>query len=161
MSQLSDPTGVYVRAWTTRKGRKPLSRKAKTHVPPIELILVLDTETTTDPTQRLLFGSARLYRVYYTSNHVELTLRDEWLFYADDLPERNPDGYQVLKAYSADHHLKLLSRDDFAETVIWRAVYKTRVTVVGFNLPFDLSRIALGCSEARLDPGFSLKIWGG
>lgn len=58
-------------------------------------MLVLDTETTTDPAQRLTFGSAR----YFVSHHrgsVEWTLTDEWLFYADDLAVSDSAGFAIL-----------------------------------------------------------------
>ena len=154
-----EPIRTYFRAWTIREEKKAQGKKSSAVVPPIELILVLDTETTTDPSQRLLFGSARLYKVEESSVEEELELRYEWLFYADDLPERDPDGYQILKTYAADHDLKLFSRDEFVEKILRRAVYKARATLVGFNLPFDLSRLALGWGKSRKDPGFSLRIW--
>jgi hypothetical protein len=152
---------VYLRAWTTRSNTSPLSTRKQGALPEIRAILVLDTETTTDPTQRLAFGSARYYRVHSEEGVVRLILRDEWLFYADDLPERDPEGFGILTTYAAQRKLKLYSRTKFVDWVFWRAAYKLRATVVGFNLPFDLSRLAQGWGTARRDPGFSLRMWGG
>ena len=47
-------------------------------------MLVLDSETTVDPAQRLTFGSARYYVRHHRGSD-EWTLTDEWVFYADDL----------------------------------------------------------------------------
>ena len=41
------------------------------------------------------------------------------------------------------------SRTEFAEEVFWPLAYKARALVAGFNLPFDLSRLALECGAAR------------
>src|SRR5439155_3772502 len=63
-------------------------------------ILVLDTETTTDPTQRLLFGS---WRYGHRNAAGAFVCLEEGLMYADDLPERDAAGFQCLKDYVASH----------------------------------------------------------
>jgi hypothetical protein len=120
-------------------------------------MLVLDTETTTDATQRLLFGS---YRFIDRGGCVE-----EGLFYADDML---PDQLSVLQDYVRTHRadtvkrrsLKLLKRREFLNT-FFKAAYKARCLVVGFNLPFDLSRLGFRAGAARSDfrGGFSLDLW--
>ena len=40
--------------------------------------------------------------------------------------------------------MELLTRAQFAEEIFYRYGYDLRGTIVGFNLPFDLSRIAIG-----------------
>ena len=45
-------------------------------------------------------------------------------------------------------NLRLMSRREFAERFD-KAARKGRATVAGFNLPFDLSRLAVSCGEAR------------
>jgi len=155
-------TAVFVRAWAVGSQVKGTRRKCPAaSLPDISLILVVDTETTVDPSQRLLFGSARLYRVdRQVEGAVGLVLRDEWLFYADDLPQRDPDGYEILAEYAESRSVRLVSQREFIDHVFWKAAYKGRATVVGFNLAFDLARLARGWGEARGEPGFSLRIWG-
>jgi hypothetical protein len=118
---------------------------------------VLDTETTTDPALTLMFGCARLYRL--DSKGFALVL--ELLFHADDLEEHDPHGYKILREYSAREGLKLLSRREFVERVFWRFGYKARAWIVGFNLPFDLARLAVSWGAARFGSpaGFSLVLW--
>jgi len=96
----------------------------------------------------------------------------EGIFYADDLPERRPDWFDLLQDYVASqspdlfrterwHKLKLYSRREWLRKVFYRLAYKGEALIVGFNLPFDLSRLAVGSSAARwaFDGGFSLTLW--
>jgi hypothetical protein len=47
------------------------------------------------------------------------------------------------------------------EDVLYRVAYEARATVVGFNLPFDLSRLAVDCGKGRgrFRGGFSLVLF--
>lgn len=113
-------------------------------------MLVFDTETRIDATQSLTFGS---YRFIVRGQSLE-----EGLFYADDLQEAERE---VLQQYEATHaQLELISRSEFLEK-FYKAVYKGRCLLVGFNLPFDLSRIAFDFADARgrFAGGFSLGMW--
>src|SRR5438128_4886549 len=119
-------------------------------------MLVWDTETRIDATQPLTFGS---YRFILDGQCLE-----EDLFYADDLPAEDlPILEQYIATHSADatdKRLHLRTRREFID-IIYRAVYKGRCLLVGFNLPFDLSRIAYDFKSARgrFAGGFSLGIW--
>ena len=121
-------------------------------------MLVFDTETRTDAPQRLTFGSYRFI--------VNGQCREEGLFYADDLPQSDVVN---LKKYVETHHadasegkrqLHLLSLAEFSDKVYF-AAYKGRCLLVGFNLPFDFSRLAYDVLSARgrFAGGFSLGIW--
>jgi len=122
-------------------------------------MLVFDTETRTDPTQRLTFGS---YRFFVNGECLE-----EGLLYADELPAKERE---ILERYVATHRaetcqegrpeLRLLSLNEFLD-VLYFAAYKGRCLVVAFNQPFDLSRIAHDCAPARgrFAGGFSLGMW--
>jgi hypothetical protein len=122
-------------------------------------MFVFDTETRIDATQRLTFGS---YRFIKGDRCLE-----EGLFFADDLPtsERLILERYVLKRQADVHRegrreLLLLNLKDFLKK-FYQAAYKGRALLVGFNLPFDLSRIAFDCSAARgrFAGGFSLGLW--
>jgi len=125
-----------------------------------DAMLVFDTETRIDATQRLTFGS---YRFVIAGRCLE-----EALFYGDDLPMNDR---RVLERYVATPHnvgtpdnrarkLPLLTRREFLEK-FYRAVYKGRCLLVGFNLPFDLSRVAYDFTNARgrFAGGFALELW--
>jgi hypothetical protein len=138
---------------TTQQRRHQLSS--------VGLVLVFDCETRTDPSQRLLFGS---WRVYNKGRCI-----DEGLFYAEDVSaqERSTlDAYvRTYVAATQDHRtkrLRLLSWQQFLERVFWPVAYRGRGLVVGFKLPFDLTRIAASWSIARntlYAGGFSLTMW--
>jgi hypothetical protein len=122
-------------------------------------MLVFDTETRTDATQSLTFGSYRFF--------VEGRCLEEGLFYGDDLPE---EDRHILEQYAATHtaetaadgvrNLKLLTRSQFVDK-LFNAAYKGRCLLVGFNLPFDFARIACDFTTARgrFAGGFSLGLW--
>src|SRR5262249_9117515 len=63
-------------------------------------VLICGAETTTDAAQALNFG---VYRVYRWADDHRLLLEQEGLFYADDLPERDPTGYATLRAFAVRH----------------------------------------------------------
>lgn len=141
---------IAVRAYVPP--RRPYERRPPTGEP--ELVLVFDTETTIDATQRLLFGSYRLHRA-------DGMLLQEGLIHPDDAP---PGELAVLRRYVEDHaddaggRLRLLNRTQFVDWLIWKIGYEARARMVGFNLPFDFSRIAVGGRPSRTG-GFSLQLW--
>ncbi len=178
MTDLNSFRRVAVRAWTERapkKGKRPSRRNRP--APPINHVLVIDTETTVDSAQALLFGVFRYCRVDATT----VTTVAEGLIAADDLPERDPAGYARLQAYVVSHKadvdltylgvepnwdLALLSRTEFAKRWLWHVGYPHNnrldpATIVMFNAPFDFSRLAVDAAEARGDMygGFSLTLW--
>jgi hypothetical protein len=133
-------------------------------------VLIFDTETKTDTTQRLLFGGYR--HCQWTEKGDRLMCREEGFFYPDDLPKTDPKGFRFLQEFVRTHEaevcadvprrLRLRSRTEFVNTVFWRLAYKSEALVVGFNLPFDLSRLAVHCGAARghFRGGFSFIFWG-
>ena len=150
---------IAVRAYplSKKKEKTPFNKRKRRKCP--EAMFVFDTETRTDATQRLLFGS---YRFLQNKKCLE-----EGIFYADDICKSERS---LLTKYVSEHSanvygdenskLLLLTREEFLEK-LYRAAYKGRCLVVGFNLPFDLSRIAhdFGKAKGRFAGGFSLGIW--
>jgi hypothetical protein len=124
-------------------------------------VLIIDVETRTDYTQRLTFGSYRYFR--------DGRCLEEGLFFADDLPESE---VRVLWEYARRHRadvdlgvpvaLRVYPFTEFVHKVFYRAAYKARCLVVGYNLPFDLSRLAWAVGTAKSTPftgGFSFVVW--
>jgi hypothetical protein len=110
--------------------------------------LVFDTETTTDPGQAMRIGFCR---VYYRNE-----LRRHVLFYADDL---RGNDLSVVKRH-AKPGLEIMPPKEFIDTIFYKYGYHLRAMIVGFNLPFDLSRLAVSHAPARktMRGGFSLKL---
>jgi len=92
--------------------------------------LIFDTETTTDLGQRL-----RLI-TYQVRKNDRLVHRG--IATAPRLPAADR---AAITDYCRRHHLDLLNRDDFLN-LFFRIGVDRRGSIVGFNLPFDLSRLA-------------------
>ena len=163
---------IAVRVWTQRHDEIPRPRKASTYKPPRGYVhtIVFDCETTVDHTQQLNFGT---YRIYLDAREEfrGTTCAEEGIFYADDLATRDPQAMAALEDYveaneadvaaGKDPRLKLLSRSEFVEEVLFSFGYQQGALIVGFNLPFDLTRIATNASPARrwFYGGFSLRLF--
>ncbi len=156
---------AYTEVTSERDSKTKKQRSNKNARTSFTDVLVFDTETTVDADQQLTFGS---YRQFEIMNGEEMICNQEGIFYDDNLPQKDPKGFAKLKEYvqtkEADiqaggiKHLFFYSRSDFVKKVFFKAAYKTRAAVVAFNLPFDLSRLATKCGEARAfyKGGFSL-----
>ena len=57
----------------------------------------------------------------------------------------------------------MMSRSEFVEQVLYKIGYRGRARIVGFNLPFDIARLAIDVEEARGKDlgGFSFILWPG
>jgi hypothetical protein len=122
-----------------------------------EHALVWDTETLLDLEQTLNFGVWRFCQLRGT----EYVALQEGIFYRDGLAPRDIQTILAYKQrYLADNlasgmepELTVLSRTAFVEKVFWESV-RAGALIVGFNLPFDIARIALRQTTAR-NGGFS------
>lgn len=135
-----------------------------------ESALVVDTETTTDASQRLTFGSYRYLRLTRTGDQLCATCAEEGLFHADDLSALYPNGFTVLRRYVASYEadvapgfsprLKLMSRREFVDRVFYPAAWGAQATVVTFNALFDIARVAFDVRAARgrFQGGFSFTL---
>jgi hypothetical protein len=116
-------------------------------------VLVFDTETTTDIFQNLTFGSCKIYQ-YQEGNRLTRMFKDniltldgyvmkkEIIFYNENISQRDCDK---LEKYCETHKLELLSKSDFVTEIFLKEIWELETLCVGFNLPFDLSRIAVAC----------------
>jgi hypothetical protein len=124
-----------------------------------DAMLIFDTETRTDRTQRLTFGS---YRFVAGGQLVK-----ENLFYGDALPikdrrilERHVAEPSAITPDEDAHDVSLLTRDQFVDK-LFKNAYKGRCLLIAFNFPFDISRVACSFANARgrFIGGFSLDLW--
>lgn len=157
----SQPLPIVVRAYvckakssmTQTKNVKKTSHKKIAG--PSEWTLIFDTETTTNASQKLRFGS---YQVRKSGD-----LMESGIFYDPETIKKSEQ--KTLEAYVEAHGLKLLTAKEFIESVLYLIGYKYRATIVGFNLPFDISRLAIDHAPARTNPfnkimrgGFTFKL---
>ena len=101
--------------------------------------LIFDTETTTDACQALRFGTYQLRKAG--------ELVDAGIFY--DPEGTTPNELEALSAYAAENGQNLRTRDSFADDVFFAKAYQYGTMIVGFNLPFDISRLAISHATAR------------
>jgi len=118
--------------------------------------LVIDTETTIDTIQDLTFGFYRFCSLQIDGNYVCL---EEGIFHADDLDQRSLTRlHKYVQSQCAEtiggypKKLQLYLRSEFVEEVFLIACAAGAV-VVAFNLPFDLSRLAVEYRAARAAGG--------
>src|SRR5436309_1625912 len=94
-----DRLPTALRAFAERRNSKPRRSPRPVRKRP-DVALVFDTETTIDAAQRLTFGSYRYLRLV---DGERTSCVEEGLFYADELPERDPEGFAVLQEYVRTH----------------------------------------------------------
>jgi hypothetical protein len=110
------------------------------------LVLVFDSETSIDEAQSLLFGSCHMYVYGY--------LKEKYLFYADNLEQCK---VAIIAGYAKEHGYTLLSRKELVESIFIPYAFKARAKVVGFHLPFDLTRLSIKTTRStKYSHGFSL-----
>ena len=143
---------VPVEAKKKKKGKNNVTQSKDLDDPqsPSE-VLVIDTESRTTVELSLTFGvwwRCRLVGIKYE-------VIEEGIFYADDLPERE---LKVLKTYmetavsgvrTFPPRFPLYSHTQFMKKVFWPALKKNAAMVVGFNLGYDLTRIAVDWKEGK------------
>lgn len=101
-------------------------------------VLCFDTESTIDQSQNLKFG---YYELYFHGK-----LESYGLFYN---PEIKKNELKILQDYSRNNNIKLLTLQEFIEDVFYPEIHVLNTICIGFNLPFDISRLAKSFNSAR------------
>ena len=116
--------------------------------------LIFDCETTSDHAQSLRFGTYQCRKGG--------ALVESGIFYETDNPKALArKDLAVLQHYATKHGLVLRTRQSFVEEIFYKYAYAYGALVVGFNLPFDISRLAIsiGTAHARdMRGGFTFKL---
>ncbi|PLS86324.1 MAG: hypothetical protein CYG60_07830, partial [Actinobacteria bacterium] len=147
-----EPLPVAVRAYAEppRKRRSNKGTPKQNDLGPSEWALIFDTETTTDSAQQLRLGTYQVRRAG--------ELSEAGLFY--DPQSLDPTELETLEAHASNRGLVMRTLEGFVDEVFFVYAYELRGTCVGLNLPFDLSRIAIGhgLARERMRGGFSLQL---
>ncbi|UNK78826.1 hypothetical protein MNQ96_14920 [Sphingopyxis granuli] len=152
MKPATDHLPIALRAYADA----PKARALRRGIGASSWTLTFDCETTTDAGQALRFGA------YQLRNGERLV--EAGLFYDPaGMPAAQVMG---LRAFAKREGLFIRTRDEFVDEVLFRRAYQLRARIVGFNLPFDLSRLAIAHGPARgaMYGGFTFtlsdqKIW--
>jgi len=117
-------------------------------------VLVLDTETTEDEYQNLMFGTCGIWVSGYLHRFI--------LFYARDLSKRD---IETLRNYAETEtvegkHVEVIPVDKFIITEFYPWVLDAQALCAGFNLAFDLSRLAVryAYGRGRWNNGFTFQL---
>lgn len=133
------PTGTKLSRWTqTRQG-------------PSGWTLIFDTETTIDAAQQLRFGIYQVRKgleLFEAGIFVNLKMFSEW-------------ELAIIQTFAKSNNYRLITVPNFIENVFFGIGYELRATIVGFNLPFDISRLTIGHGVSRgksMKGGFSFRL---
>ena len=136
-----------------QKPKRQRRREKTAKVKPISasnMSLVFDTETFVDAAQQLRVGCYQLRR--------RSKLVEEGLFY--DPASLTRAERRLIRRHSARRGLRLLSDREFVDKIFYPVAFGLNGTVVGFNLGFDTSRLAIGHDSARrkMRGGFTFRL---
>ena len=120
--------------------------------PPSDWVLVFDTETTTDPGQRLRVGCYQVRKL------------DDPKFFKIGLfidpSALSPDEVRNVFRFASDR-LAVHDLEEFIEKIFFKYAFDFTGRCVGMNLPFDLSRLAYNHWRCDQDPytgGFGVRL---
>ena len=66
---------------------------------------------------------------------------------------------KIIQDYTNKNNIELYTVQEFNDNIFYPQVYYLKALCVGFNLPFDISRIAKHFSDSRrFKGGFSFKL---
>ncbi|MBI4177123.1 MAG: hypothetical protein HY516_02045 [Candidatus Aenigmarchaeota archaeon] len=117
--------------------------------PNFDRVLIFDTETTTDIYQNLIYGSFQIRN----KDAIEI----QGIFYDPNISEIDKE---IIQIFCKKHNLNLYTKEEFIENIFYPEVYYLETPCIGFNLPFDISRLAIKFGHARkgMRNGFSLQL---
>ena len=161
-SEPIDRLVIALRAYVRKAPKKPKkgSKPPRTTLPgainwrdlaprttPSDWVLVFDCETRTTPDQRLRFGG---YQLRYKGE-----IWERGAFYEPDVLTEDELAIlrQVIdeeKSNSDGARIRLRTRAEFVDEVFYQSGQAVGAQIVGFNLPFDLSRLAIRAHAQRL-----------
>jgi hypothetical protein len=152
MIPVTDQLPIALRAFALAKRAKKPFRG----IDASEWSLCFDCETRTDAGQALRLGAFQLRKG---------TVRMfAGLFYEPSAI--SADELATLSAFAKREKLLVLTREQFVDDWLFARAYQLRARIVGFNLPFDISRIAIdhGIARGGMYGGFTFtlsrqKIW--
>ena len=117
-------------------------------------VLIFSSQTTSDQYQNLAVGTCGVW----TNDKLERFC----LFYDDALKQSHIEKIKLHAAKLTlpdDCIIDVISRDEFVTKVFFPRIYSGRAKCVGFDLPFEISRLAIHHGKARnMQNGFSFKL---
>jgi DNA polymerase elongation subunit (family B) len=143
---------IAVRGYTQKLEKKGEHRNFRRYDIPLrhDRVLVFDTETTIDQYQNFKIGYFQIYQ--------DGVIQHDGLFHDQTiLSERE---IKTLEAYSRKNNVSLYLFDEFIDNVFYPEVFEHKALCIGYNLAFDISRIAKrsGDSKGKNRGGFTFTL---
>ena len=132
---------IAIRGFTKKVKSADNSKWSKRPDPPLRhnRVLVFDTETTIDEYQNLKIGYFQIFQ--------EGPLQHHGLMY--DPLMLNKKETEIVKSYAENNHIPLYIIEEFIDDVFYPEVYCLGTLCAGFNLAFDISRLAYRSGNSR------------
>ena len=137
----SEPLAIALRAYvpTTARKRQKGNREPRREPENSNWILVFDVETTIDAAQERRIVS---YQVRRDGELVERGI-------AYEPSALDEDELALLERYAHSNGLELMTVAEFVRELFFPITYALAGRCIGFNLPFDLSRLAIDHKPGR------------
>ena len=132
---------VAIRGYTQKLEKTGENRSFRRYDTPLrhKRVLVFDTETTTDRYQNFRIGYFQIYQ--------DGVIQHDGLFYDPSI--LNEKEINTLEAYSRKNNISLYLLDEFIDNVFYPEVFELKTLCNGYNLAFDISRIAKRSGDSR------------
>ena len=160
---MSEAMPIFLRAHTefSEKEQKEWRQRSGKKQPPKypDYALVIDCETLLDTSQALIMCC---YQICRLGSNTSYFCVEEGLVYADEATAKER---LIIRKYARTHEsaasegspkIRVLSQSQFIKRVFFPLAYDAEALICGFNLPYDLSRLAVDVREARGGRGWSL-----
>jgi len=129
---------IAIRAYT-EENPKRFKRDVQENNQDFDRLLIFDTETTNDEFQNLKFGS---FMVVQHSQEALLGM----FYHKNNLVKGE---LEIIRKYCNKNNINLFDVGDFIDNIFYPEMLEAKSLCIGFNLPFDLSRLAIHFSEGR------------
>jgi len=133
-----DEIPIYLRCYVDNHARRGGFTPEFVPAPSVSIELAFDTETRTDDSKDLVFGSCGIW--------INKKLEKIYVFYNDNL--KKSDVKKIQEFFAKNNHVAM-TRAEFVDKIFYPYVFKARAKCIGFNLPFDLSRLAISHTYSK------------
>jgi len=143
---------IAVRGYTQKIKKSSVNPFFKPKDVPLrhDRVLAFDTETTIDQNQNFKIGHFKIKQNGY--------IQHEGMFY--DTSMLTDVEIKVCEVYTSEHDIPLYTLNEFIDEVFYPEIFGLKTLCIGFNLPFDISRISkrVGDSRGRNKGGFTFTL---
>lgn len=148
---MENPKEAAVRVYTKLKKQPKKYSFPREEVPNFERVFVFDTETRADENQALTFGSFVI---------VQGNVTESFGIFYDPQTITSRELSILIEYRQKDPLVKLYTLEEFIHKVFYPIVYDQQVPCIAFNLPFDISRLAVdyGYARRKMLGGFTFKL---